>query len=55
MVSAGYLRDDSQPFMGFLECLAVSILLPHIYRSELARLAAYVAGQRIDQRAAPPR
>lgn len=42
-------------FMGFLERLATSILLPRIYRSELARLAAYVGGQPIDQRAAQPR
>ena len=40
---------------GVLERLAASILLPRIYRSELARLAAYVAGQQIDQHAAQAR
>ena len=39
-------------FMGFLERLSASILLPRIYTRELARLAEYVTGQRADHR--PP-
>ena len=38
-------------FMGLLERLSASLLLPRIYRRELARLTAYATGQSADQRA----
>ena len=37
-------------FMGFLERLSASILLPRIYTRELARLAEYMAGQPADRK-----